>query len=200
MKKLSGIVIALAIAMLFFCSEYERPEWSDHDFGETIVVSKIIENTTPVVLMGDSRIFFGGKWENLPITTHNVGVGCTTIYGVVHRLHYIDDYNPLYVVIMCGVNEKRYNITIAEWIAEFNEVFNYIIAKNAHPIICDPTHQSSFNYPITNAIRDFLRQNYGAYYINFNLSDDDFIDLVHLNDSGYLKISTTLMDKISDIL
>lgn len=75
MKKLSGIVIALAIAMLFFCSEYERPEWSDHDFGETIVVSKIIENTTPVVLMGDSRIFFGGKWENLPITTRDTPRG-----------------------------------------------------------------------------------------------------------------------------
>ena len=185
--------LIIFIVVLMGC--YDDPEqYSRFDFVDTGIVAERQSETGPVVLvMGDSRGHLGDEWHYLRATVYNVAFGGTTMYGVKHRIHYVNEIQPDYVIIFGGVNESRFSTTFDEWRTVFDANVQAIIDAGAIPVLCDPfTARLDGGEYISREIRAYLRNTYNDYYFDSATEISWFRDHVHFSSFGYEKISENI--------
>lgn len=141
-----------------------------------------------IVVVGDSHV------ERLPFDGGgNYGVGGDTIAGVLSRVDGILKKKPRLVFLEVGTNDITSG-KLLENMADYSEIIKRVTAVSKPIVLAVPN--SSNDLPRVEASKIFnselklLCEKNNVRFIDINsiLVDNDYSDIVHLNNNGYCKV------------
>jgi len=159
----------------------------------------------PVIMfIGDSRAELGGTFDGLDNTTYNTGAACRTTRGIInYQLDYVQSVKPDYVFIFTGVNDA--NISSTEFTTNLGKIVDTCKDTGANVIILDISidfylaaivcSASDYKRLIENRI---IMQLMGVDYIAIDYVQQDFENIWHLKDTGYVKVTQAIKDYIAN--
>lgn len=149
----------------------------------------------PILFMGDSRAAMGGIMSGLLNTVYNLGVGGSTLRSVIVKLHRIPDINPRMVFLFTGVNDTAYPYD--EFVSNLNFVSDFFYERNIPLVIMDHTVNPAFSNPVQFVLWEWepaMKEVRNTKYLPVQYDSNCFIDHVHINVLGYMKVWKAITD------
>jgi hypothetical protein len=172
--------------------------------NDRIELCKIYNKDTlqKVMFLGDSRTA-GLDTNYMPVTTYNHARGGITSIGGILRLDSVNKYDYNIIVIGLGTNdfnrsldafEKRYEYLLQEIIASEKPVI-IITLGITRAILSKYDHVNTYRLEKEETIKK-LSAKYDCIFIDLNslLTDSDFSDGLHFNQTGSEKIMDAVME------
>jgi lysophospholipase L1-like esterase len=170
--------------------------WQDDSREGTPITEEMIfdrckpGNEIRVLIMGDSRGFYGYSWERLPYTVLNTARGGMTTAYTISRLHEIDLFQPDYVIVFSGPNDER-DLTQQQFADNIDYIEAYVSARDVTLVLVDILMSSALYDPKYDFFRDYIAAS--PCYFNPHPDDAWFTDNCHLNADGYEQLSQAII-------